>query len=1134
MLNKEDSDVCGLCTNSFEMSNSVWHTASQNVGTANEPSDVIIDASNIESTTLESPIRPEKSGNCQYGLFQEIHAKEKDVLFTGISAACSRGTMDCTVYTALGICNDKYYNASAWTSRSRGMINLPNNNTKFMFDEPVLIPAGEVMGIYFQGTTSSLCFSPDQGSYKVYFENEDISVHTGPYYSAVTPFQNTPCSWYGMCGDIYYTLETQIERNHEWWASETATTGLNSAASLWLSLSRKSVGSFGTNFDKRIRRKHLPCNAEIDAFLAQLLWVLLRCSQTIKLRLALADPKWMKIFLDVLLDDKTLHVTRMLAARLCGLVFPLKSPELTDLEPDGELLFSKLFDVIAELCVPPHFLKDALEEKMENDSKGNKKKTTSMVDPLFLGYLKKYDARITNERREMMVELCEMYRLLARGTQQQAGAEWNKTAFKYISDKLVPLTDGTIFDSNEALKNVVVALSVLGGDIEPLREGAPVMYKKSAGTISKIKWRNWSKGLVKKSKKKKESKLQVQSVKIRLEAGDYVDVHDSDTLSLLPIVEVPFDKIPDALQLLEKLTEFLLGNAHEPRSKRELVILSHLRRMSARILSSLLDRRTLATALSKQGIFKSLINLSMLNALNLDDDRPTEVMLERRLRVLDIFDNDAVLPDQIEHRRLMEVGDEIEGPVASLTADFRGSTNMRRQKVALEWNPELNSNPSNVVYSEDNTVAAYDTKTAHRSICTTVGFDSGVHEWSITILKTPCCGYVGVMADSFGKDYSHFVDQGTCVGLNNFSGNRNAGRAVGTVITIILDMDNGEIEYITPESTRKCPIATERALYPAVEGDENGTFKIELISSSWNKSGKDGGCRPVPYPHSAYAIPGLPVKLSDFAKLSNSRKEITLFKENFRTNVSDRAGFMSAYPNISVHDTVANIMIVGGVLAASSGSSNWSFKIDSSFAVPKGPKGFLTFSVNMTSQGNPGAWNIGMVLGDQVLCFHPGYSNGACRVDGPNRSSVFPNQDMGFSPREGRQYLHKVSVTIRDTGMLTVNIYDAEIKSRIFSKTWENRDLIVNGVVPAGALGFHSSKIRPGTQCDAWFSNVEIISKGKDVITGSLSSSIDIGDVLSSAHAVIMKSGSGDQKSQTASSASVSFGENFFYPKGSM
>jgi hypothetical protein len=53
-----------------------------------------------------------------------------------------------------------------------------------------------------------------------------------------------------------------------------------------------------------------------------------------------------------------------------------------------------------------------------------------------------------------------------------------------------------------------------------------------------------------------------------------------------------------------------------------------------------------------------------------------------------------------------------------------------------------------------------------------IGFNKGYHEFQITILKRPCCGYIGIAKDiqepEKRGDYNTFYDSSTCVGMNNF------------------------------------------------------------------------------------------------------------------------------------------------------------------------------------------------------------------------------------------------------------------------------------------------------------------------------------------------------------------------------
>ena len=149
----------------------------------------------------------------------------------------------------------------------------------------------------------------------------------------------------------------------------------------------------------------------------------------------------------------------------------------------------------------------------------------------------------------------------------------------------------------------------------------------------------------------------------------------------------------------------------------------------------------------------------------------------------------------------------------------------------LTWNTEMMYNANgNITLRDDNAVAVFNTSTSHRCVYGSTGFNRGTHEWKVrvmqpwawggvgrrgeawgvgvsvvsvwrsqrrppfphlslphpsppsqvTVLNRPCCGYVGVASDGRLGTYDTFIDANTCVGINNFSGVRNAGSDAGT------------------------------------------------------------------------------------------------------------------------------------------------------------------------------------------------------------------------------------------------------------------------------------------------------------------------------------------------------------------
>ena len=146
------------------------------------------------------------------------------------------------------------------------------------------------------------------------------------------------------------------------------------------------------------------------------------------------------------------------------------------------------------------------------------------------------------------------------------------------------------------------------------------------------------------------------------------------------------------------------------------------------------------------------------------------------------------------------------------------------------WDPEVthNATPSNLSFRDNNTIACFSNNTSHRCCYGAVGVAPGqVAQWKVTVVKQPCCAYVGVAKMSRLNTYDSFVDSSTCIGFSNFSGERNCTREVGAYCIFRLDMRVGTITYITVHGERECPIDKSETLYPAIDSDENGEYKIQ-------------------------------------------------------------------------------------------------------------------------------------------------------------------------------------------------------------------------------------------------------------------------------------------------------------------
>ena len=129
-------------------------------------------------------------------------------------------------------------------------------------------------------------------------------------------------------------------------------------------------------------------------------------------------------------------------------------------------------------------------------------------------------------------------------------------------------------------------------------------------------------------------------------------------------------------------------------------------------------------------------------------------------------------------------------------------------------------------------MATFTSNTSHRAVFSNVGFSRGVHEFRVTILRRPCCGYVGLCASTKLGTQDSFFDSKSCFGINNFSGSgRDVGREAGTSFCIRVDMNRAVITYITKNGERSVNFEKTQGLtlHAALDSDENGQYTIERV-----------------------------------------------------------------------------------------------------------------------------------------------------------------------------------------------------------------------------------------------------------------------------------------------------------------
>jgi len=99
------------------------------------------------------------------------------------------------------------------------------------------------------------------------------------------------------------------------------------------------------------------------------------------------------------------------------------------------------------------------------------------------------------------------------------------------------------------------------------------------------------------------------------------------------------------------------------------------------------------------------------------------------------------------------------------------------------------------------------------------------------------------------------------------------------------------------------------------------------------------------------------------------------------------------------------------------------------------PTGEVTIFAQIGSSNSNGNYNIGMVIGENRLVFHPGFTPipGAFRIEGPGG---FGNSNMGFVPGNG--LLHQFEVHSFPNGLFTIKVTDAANPANVYNTSFTN------------------------------------------------------------------------------------------------
>eukprot|EP00466_Bigelowiella_natans_P005440 jgi/Bigna1/136959/aug1.36_g11667 len=304
----------------------------------------------------------------------------------------------------------------------------------------------------------------------------------------------------------------QMVASRRFWASFDRFAHLQDASMNWYRVS---------SLERELRNSEkswVPSSAEISIYLAQMMWLTLRISKCREISERVRNADWMNILLTLALKrpvnptpesvEPSLLTSGILAAKMLQLHLPYIHPTNPGLNLNGEDILKMIFEKVVGFMFPCSNRESGDEKKGE---KGwNKKRKPSQhvweaYDRVFSKYCLSGFA--------MCWELVHVYRKLLSGGSKLVQDEWRELCDIRLFDALSGLRDPEVHKALEGgtqsvndddnnyngreqkdakivnkIRDIACALLILGGETEPIREGARVAVEGESerGTIIEV------------------------------------------------------------------------------------------------------------------------------------------------------------------------------------------------------------------------------------------------------------------------------------------------------------------------------------------------------------------------------------------------------------------------------------------------------------------------------------------------------------------------------------------------------------------------------------------------------------------------------------------------------------------------
>ena len=160
-----------------------------------------------------------------------------------------------------------------------------------------------------------------------------------------------------------------------------------------------------------------------------------------------------------------------------------------------------------------------------------------------------------------------------------------------------------------------------------------------------------------------------------------------------------------------------------------------------------------------------------------------------------------------------------------------------------------------------------------------------------------------------------------------------------------------------------------------------------------------------------------------------TRAESTTISVDFSTNAT-AANVGALYPDWSFIKANATdtIEITGGQLRLGGDRDQ-----PTQFQLLAAPVGAFTASVDLGAWPGNGSYNIGVLIGENEIVFHPGFGGTALRVEG---LGGFDNQNVGFTLAP--EVLHHLTLTGDGFGLFTITLTDALNAGNTYTTSFVN------------------------------------------------------------------------------------------------